>query len=213
MARRGRTATAVKEGERPQASVAELEARIAALSGELRAKDERYGLVSQAVAEGIYEWDIERDALWVSSRLIEIFGFEGRDLTAADWNSLVHTDDFPSYQAAVRDCLKGVAPRLDCEYRVRHSDGTSRWIEDRAVPVRNGIGRALRWSAPSLTSASASKPSASCTSAPPSSKSRWNTRPRRATCSGSSVARPSTWSLCWRRSRKRRHGFVPATWR
>ena len=42
--------------------------------------EERYALICQAVAEGIYEWDIERNALLPSDRLIEIFGFEGRSL-------------------------------------------------------------------------------------------------------------------------------------
>jgi len=72
-----------------KSSVAELEARIAALSAELRARsdeltgreaelrdsDERYGLVIRAVAEGIYEWDIERNALWPSPRLIDMLAF------------------------------------------------------------------------------------------------------------------------------------------
>jgi two-component system NtrC family sensor kinase len=114
------------------------------LLGELRESEERYGLVSKAVAEGIYEWDVEHNSLWVSSRLIEIFGFRGRNLTAADWNDLVHPQDFPKYSTALRDCFKSVRARLDCEYRVRHSDGQYRWIEDRGVPVRNASGRAVR---------------------------------------------------------------------
>jgi two-component system NtrC family sensor kinase len=144
MARRGRIAIAERPGERPQESVAELEARIAALTAELSQKDERYGLVTQAVAEGIYEWEIDSNALWVSARLIEIFGFHDRDLAAGDWNELVHPEDFPRHRAALRDCFRGITPRLDCEYRVRHGDGAYRWIEDRAVPVRNAAGRAVR---------------------------------------------------------------------
>src|SRR5229473_3540975 len=106
--------------------------------------EERYALVCQAVAEGIYEWDIERNVLSPSARLIEIFGFEGGSLTAADWNTIVHPEDFPIYRAALRDCFRGVTARLDCEYRVRRSDGAYRWIEDRALPVRNEAGRAIR---------------------------------------------------------------------
>ena len=117
---------------------------LARREAELRASEERYGLVSQAVAEGIYEWDIERNVLWPSPRLIDIFGFHGRELGAGDWNELVHPDDYPRYRAALRDSFKRVTPRLDCEYRVRHSDGGYRWIEDRAVPVRNAAGRAVR---------------------------------------------------------------------
>ncbi len=106
--------------------------------------EERYALVCQAVAEGIYEWDIERNLLSPSARLMEMFGFEGSRLGAADWNRIVHAEDFPIYRAALRDCFRGVTARLDCEYRVRRSDGAYRWIEDRALPVRNEAGRAIR---------------------------------------------------------------------
>ena len=108
------------------------------------ANEERYALVTQAVAEGIYEWNIQSNTLWVSPRLIEIFGLAEHSLTAADWNSLVHPEDFPLYRAALRACFKGMTPRLDCEYRVRHSDGGYRWIEDRGVPVRDATGWAVR---------------------------------------------------------------------
>ena len=112
--------------------------------GELHESEERHGLVSQAVAEGIYEWNVEENSLWASARLIEIFGLQGRNPTAADWSDLVHPGDFPKYRTALRDCFKGITARLDCEYRVRHSDGQYRWIEDRGVPVRNASGRAVR---------------------------------------------------------------------
>ena len=124
-----------------QAAMAE---GLRAAEASLRATEERHTLVIQAVAEGVYEWDIERNSLWPSPRLIEIFGFAGRQLGAGDWNELVHPDDFSRYRDALRDCFKAITPRLDCEYRVRHSDGAYRWIEDRAVPVRNEAGRAVR---------------------------------------------------------------------
>ena len=114
------------------------------LLGELRESEARHALVSDAVAEGIYEWNIETNALWVSQRLIEIFGFENRELKAADWNELVHPEDFQRYRSALRDCFKGTTRRLDCEYRVKHADGAYRWIEDRGVPVRNAAGQAAR---------------------------------------------------------------------
>ena len=44
--------------------------REAATADALRANEERHALVTQAVAEGIYDWDIDTNALWVSPRLI-----------------------------------------------------------------------------------------------------------------------------------------------
>src|SRR5881394_2954022 len=124
--------------------ISDLQRKLNSSEAKLRASEERHSLITQAVAEGVYEWDVERNSLWPSARLIEIFGFEGRELRAGDWNELVHPDDFPLYRAALRDCFRGITPRLDCEYRIRHNDGTYRWIEDRAVAVRNAAGWAIR---------------------------------------------------------------------
>src|SRR5437763_6309483 len=119
------------------------------LEQSLRDNEERYSLVTQAVAEGIYDWNIAENALWVSSRLVEIFGW-GEAGTGAgarpsqEWNDRVHPEDFGLYRAALRATLKGDTPRLHCEYRIRVSSGEYRWVEDSAVPVRNDTGRAVR---------------------------------------------------------------------
>src|SRR5271165_7219242 len=107
---------------------ADLAQRLDACTAELRENKERYAPVSQAVAEGVYDWDIERNALWVSPRLIEIFGLPGPRLSAADWNARVHPDDFENYCSALRDCFKGAAARLACEYRIRLTGGEYRWV-------------------------------------------------------------------------------------
>ena len=90
-----------------------------------------------------------RNALWVSPRLIEIFGWgePGPDAGARpsqDWNARVHPEDFEHYRAALRAALKGETPRLYCEYRIRLSNGEYRWVEDHALPVRDNRGWAVR---------------------------------------------------------------------
>ena len=115
----------------------------------LRDNEERYALVTQAVAEGIYDWDIARNALWVSPRLIEIFGWEDGGTGAGErpsqeWNARVHPEDFQTYRAALRVALKGETPRLHCEYRIRLSSDEYRWVEDHGLPVRDQRGWSVR---------------------------------------------------------------------
>src|SRR6266436_3203550 len=69
----------------PFNGLAVLHRRLNSSEAKLRASEERHSLITQAVAEGVYEWDVERNSLWPSARLIEIFGFEGRELRAGDW--------------------------------------------------------------------------------------------------------------------------------
>ena len=114
------------------------------LKRSLRESEERYALVSEAVAEGIYDWNIELNSLFVSPRLMEIFGFEGAGLTSKDWYERVHLEDKESYRTALRECFKQRLLKLECEYRIRAANGTYRWVEDHGLPIRNKTGRTIR---------------------------------------------------------------------
>jgi PAS domain S-box-containing protein len=114
------------------------------LEQSLRASEERYPLVTEAVAEGIYDWNIETNSLYVSPRLIEIFSFAGPHLTSEAWYGRVHPDDMEGYRTALRDCFKQRSPKLECQYRIKAADNAYRWVEDHGLPIRNKAGRALR---------------------------------------------------------------------
>ncbi len=133
----------------PWQIIADLRRELDARTTELRESSERHVLVSQAVAEGIYDWDIARNALWVSPRLIELFGWEEATpdtgaRPSQEWNARVHPEDFEHYRAALRAALKGETGRLHCEYRIRLNNGEYRWVEDHALPVRNERKWAVR---------------------------------------------------------------------
>jgi PAS domain S-box-containing protein len=149
------TATVDEAIADPQQTIAELRRQLDECTGELarseaelRGSEERHALVSRAVAEGIYDWDIAQNRLWVSPRLIELFGWEAGEgigeRPSQDWNARVHPEDFASYRAALRAALKGETARLHCEYRIRLSHGEYRWVEDHALPVRDERGWAAR---------------------------------------------------------------------
>jgi PAS domain S-box-containing protein len=109
----------------------------------LRENEERYSRVSEAVAEGIYDWNVVDNTLYVSDRVMEIFGFEGQ-LTSYDWNSRVHPDDAGAYRDALRECFRNITVKVACQYRIKARDGNFRWVEDHGLPIRNGAGRATR---------------------------------------------------------------------
>ena len=127
-----------------QQTIAKLQRQLDERTAELNEKNERYTLVSQAVAEGIYDWDIEQNILFVSPRLMEIFGFDGAGLNSEDWFDLVHAADREAYRTAIRDCFKNATPKVNCEYRILVQNGEYRWVEDHGLPVRNAAGRAIR---------------------------------------------------------------------
>ena len=150
-ARRRKTATRKRRngpkavGPRTSSIAGPIDASDARRLGQsLRESEERYALVSQAVAEGIYDWNIELNSLFVSSRLMEIFGFDGPGLTSEDWYRRVHPDDMESYRTALRDCFRHRTLKIECQYRIKAADGNYRWVEDHGLPIRNKAGRAIR---------------------------------------------------------------------
>src|SRR5262245_16528163 len=105
---------------------------------------ERYALVIDAVAEGIYEWSVATGQLAISPRLNELFGFARGDLTSARWVERVHPDDRGRYRDETVRYFKGEVARFACEYRIRDKGGQWRWVSDRATAVRNKVGRVVR---------------------------------------------------------------------
>jgi signal transduction histidine kinase len=55
-----------------------------------------------------------------------------------------HPDDGASRSAAIEAYLAGDAPSYDGEWRVRHADGSWRWVHIRGLCVRDQNGRATR---------------------------------------------------------------------
>ncbi len=110
----------------------------------LRESEERHSLVVETMTEGLYDWDITEDELYVSPQLEGMFKFEAGSLRSEDWNSRIHPDDFETYRTALRDHLKGKTRHLECEYRIRDTDDQYRWFVDHGIAVRNEAGRAMR---------------------------------------------------------------------
>jgi PAS domain S-box-containing protein len=110
----------------------------------LRHDQTRYELVTQAVSEGLYDWDIASNHLQVSTRLNALFDFKEGELTSLDWVARVHPEDVESYRAALRAHFTGKTPVLQAEYRIRDKADTYRWVDDHGLSIRNDAGRAVR---------------------------------------------------------------------
>lgn len=98
---------------------------------------QRLALVGAAAKVGIWEYDFERDELWVSDELARLYGTTTDVLTWSEFVSRIHPDDVvapvanptPSYPfGEVNDFM----------FRVRHDDGTYRNIRSRSTTYGEG---------------------------------------------------------------------------
>jgi diguanylate cyclase (GGDEF)-like protein/PAS domain S-box-containing protein len=84
---------------------------------------------------GLWEWNLETDALVVNEREWQMLGYQQQDapLKSADWMRLMHPDDAAAVQAAYDAHVLGDAPTYRVEHRVRHKDGGWIWVLDHAM--------------------------------------------------------------------------------
>ena len=94
------------------------------------------GLIAINTADGKVEL--------LNRRVLEYFGRTFEELKNWATGDAVHPDDLPGMVAAFSRSMESGTP-FDFEPRLRRSDGTYRWFQSRAQPLRDGDGRVVRW--------------------------------------------------------------------
>ena len=112
----------------------------------LRESEERWKLAVAGSDEGVWDWNIETDAVWLSPRWKSILGYSDDEIPNLNesWFGRVHPDDFANAQAELQAHLRKLGDLYRCEYRMRHKDGTWRWILARGKALFGPDGRPLR---------------------------------------------------------------------
>ena len=112
-----------------------------------RAFADRYHLVIRGADDGLWDWDLLTNELYLSPRWKQILGYEDHEIAndVEEWRARIHPDDLPRAMAAVRDYLEGRTPVYELEHRLRHKDGTYRWISTRGAVLRDAGGKAYRF--------------------------------------------------------------------
>ena len=114
-----------------------------------RRSEERFALAVAGSNDGVWDWDIPTDQMFMSERAQRIYGLEPGATVRhrAEWRAMItlHPDDVEGQRVAVDDYLAGRAPSYEGEWRVRHADGAYRWVRIRGRCVRDEAGRATRF--------------------------------------------------------------------
>lgn len=116
---------------------------------DLAISEERYALAACAANDGIWDWDLQTDRVYYSPRWQALLGIAGdsmsaRELGPEEWFDRVHEDDLPGLSLAIEAHLSGRTSLLQSKHRVRHADGTWRWVLTRGMAVRNADGNPTR---------------------------------------------------------------------
>jgi len=118
----------------------------AALVQERDPAPDRYALAWQAAGDGIWDWDLGTDRLWLSDSWRAIVGSKGQGEAPSEWLDRVHPADREPLQSTIVAHLAGCSARFESEHRLRHEDGSWRWVLARGQARRDGEGKAIRFS-------------------------------------------------------------------
>ncbi len=104
-------------------------------------------LAIESASLGVWQWDIPSGRMDVNERLLTLFGYApgALALTSEAFHALIHPDDRPGWDWAIRTNLRDSRQPLHWEVRVRHGSGRWLWtLYSGTVVARDANGRALR---------------------------------------------------------------------
>lgn len=123
------------------------------LTERLAANDDRAALIAAGANDGLWAWDVAGDHARFSRRFCEILGLPPDALASASslleapgafFTERLHPDEAAAFHDRLVEHLKGITPHFRFEHRIRHNDGSYRWIMTHGVARRDERGRAVR---------------------------------------------------------------------
>jgi PAS domain S-box-containing protein len=107
----------------------------------LRESEERLTLAFAGAQEGIWDWNLETNAVVYSSRWKQMLGYSNDEIEphVSAWERLVHPDDRGAAEQADESVARG-RPTYEAEFRLRHKDGHYVQVLSRGFPVRREPG-------------------------------------------------------------------------
>jgi PAS domain S-box-containing protein len=112
----------------------------------LAKSEERFELAVEGADEGIWDMDITTGALYHSPRMWEMLGYTEEELPTdrERWNAITHPDDIAEFIRQMVDHFKDPSKEVRATVRLKHKNGTWRWIQSQGRASRDASGRAIR---------------------------------------------------------------------
>lgn len=135
-----RLPAAVRRAVQEAKQIAERTLALAAL----RDSEERFRQLTESINEVFWLAEISpRRIIYISPAYARIWGRSCEQLYVApnSWQESICSEDRARVEAAVGQQASG---EYDIEYRIIRPDGTVRWINDRAFPIKDEAGRVYR---------------------------------------------------------------------
>ncbi|TGE39032.1 PAS domain S-box protein [Desulfosporosinus fructosivorans] len=106
---------------------------------DLEISRERLAQVIEATRAGIWEYNIIDKTNYIDKQWKAIIGYEDQELSSVseECQSRLHPEDIPRINHAIQQCEEHKSSHYDVEHRLRHKDGTYRWVKATGIVIYN----------------------------------------------------------------------------
>ena len=124
----------------------------------LRESQDRLNATAIGAVDGLWDWDVTGNSLYLSPRWKAILGHSEHEIGSdpEEWLSRIHADDVRRVRDELDAHLRGHTAEFQTEHRLRHKDGSYRWVIANGRAVREA-GKRPRHVAGSLVDISERK--------------------------------------------------------
>ena len=114
---------------------------------QLALSEERSKLALKGANDAIWDWDLEHNTKFFSSRWKQMRGFGDQEIGDSPDECIrrIHPDDYHRFMKTLDDHVLGQTEFFEIEYRSQCKDGSYIWVLDRGQTVKNQAGRATRF--------------------------------------------------------------------
>lgn len=113
----------------------------------VRLSEERLRLATEGAGLALWDWDLTADTLYCNDLYYRMLGYEPGEFTPSfeSWLEMIHPDDRQKVVQATAEALGSSVLESGIEYRIRHKDGSYRWVNDLGrVVEHDAAGRPTR---------------------------------------------------------------------
>jgi len=113
---------------------------------DLRETQERYALVAKGGNDGIWDWNMLTETVYLSPRWKALLGYEDYELKNEFGvrDGFIHPDDLEKSKKNLEDFITGKIPAYENEIRLKHKNGTYVWVLERGVLLNDAHEKPIR---------------------------------------------------------------------
>jgi len=108
--------------------------------------EERFSLALSGANDGIWDWDLRTNEVYLSPRWKSMLGYEDNEIRnhLDEWSNNVHPEDLSTALASIESYINGSSEEYRVEFRMRHKNSHYVDILARGFAVRNEQNKAIR---------------------------------------------------------------------